>query len=52
MIGSSKNNREIIRENAQEKEHKKKEPGLNPNRPSNNWALEARGTSTPVGVVA
>ena len=38
MIGSPKNNREIIRENAFE--HKKKKPGLNPNRPSNNWAQE------------
>ena len=37
MIGSSKNNRKIIRENAFE--HKKKKPGLSANRPSNNWAL-------------
>ena len=42
MIGGSKNNREIIRESAFE--HKRRKlgldlnPGLNANRPSNNWA--------------
>ena len=42
MIGGSKNNREIIRENSFE--HKRKKlgldlnPGLSANRPSNNWA--------------
>ena len=42
MIGGSKNNRDIIRENAFE--HKRKKlglvlnPGLSANRPSNNWA--------------
>ena len=42
MIEGSKNNREIIRENAFE--HKRKKlgldlnPGLSANRPSNNWA--------------
>ena len=36
MIGSSKDNKDIILENALE--HKKKKPGLIANRPSNNWA--------------
>ena len=40
MIGSSKNKREIIRENAFE--HKEEKPGLSTNRPSNNWALDVR----------
>ena len=44
MIGGSKNNREIIRENAFEHKRKKLgldlKPGLSANRPSNNWAQE------------
>ena len=36
MIGSSENSTENIQENAFE--HKKKNPGLSANRPSNNWA--------------